>query len=64
MKHLFKYLSFLWVLLTPILVSAHPGHGLIGENHYHIPVNLSVLVAVVVVGIIAWGITGTVKNRK
>ncbi|MCW8825455.1 MAG: hypothetical protein OQK78_03425 [Gammaproteobacteria bacterium] len=64
MKKLLKGLSLIWISLAPVIASAHSGHGLMGEEHYHAPINLEILLALLVVGIVAIGLKLFIKSKK
>ncbi|MCW8888481.1 MAG: hypothetical protein OQK25_05415 [Gammaproteobacteria bacterium] len=64
MKKLLKGLTLIWISFTPVIASAHSGHGLMGEEHYHAPINLEILLALVVVGIVAIGLKHFIKSKK
>ncbi|NOR52130.1 MAG: hypothetical protein GQ470_05870 [Gammaproteobacteria bacterium] len=64
MKKLLQGLSLVWIFLIPVVSHAHEGHGLMGTEHYHAPIDLTILVGLAVVGLLAIGLKHIIKGRK
>ena len=64
MKKLLRGLSLVWISLMPVIANGHSGHGLMGEEHYHAPIDLGLLVALVVVVLLVIGLKSLFKSRK
>jgi len=56
MNSLRKYIVTIWILFTPVVAGAHEGHGLTGQEHYHVPIDLGVLIALTVVALLVVGL--------
>ena len=64
MKNLFQGLLFVWALVIPVMANAHSGHGLMGEEHYHAPIDLNVLIALAVVVLLVVGLKRLLNSKK
>lgn len=64
MKYLFQGLLFVWALIIPVMASADPGHGLMGNEHYYAPIDLDQLIALAVVVLLAVGLKRFLGSRK
>ena len=64
MKILFERLSLVWMFFIPVVANAHSGHGLMGEDHYHAPINLDVLIALAVVVLLVVALKRFLNNKK
>ena len=64
MKRLLQGLSLISIFLIPIVGYTHEGHGLMGTEHYHAPIDLKILVRLVVVGLLVIGLKHLIKGKK
>lgn len=64
MRKILNGLLLVWISLIPVFAHAHTGHGLIGEQHYHAPVEMELLLGLIVVGAIALVIKGLLGQKK
>lgn len=64
MKRLFESLTSVWIFFIPVVANAHSGHGLMGEEHYHAPINLEMLIGLVVIALLAIGLKRLLDRRK
>lgn len=64
MNKLLQGLSLVWILILPTIAVAHDGHGLIGDVHYHAPVNLELLGGLIIAGLIVVALKAFVTGRK
>ena len=64
MKSVVKYISMIWMLSIPVVASSHEGHGLIGEEHYHLPVDLDMLFGLILIGLLMLGLRHLLNTRK
>jgi hypothetical protein len=64
MKKLLQRLLPIGVSLIPVIANAHSGHGLVGEEHYHLPVELAVLGALIVAVLLVLGLKRFIDSSK
>lgn len=64
MKRLFERLSLAWIFFIPVVANAHSGHGLIGGEHYHAPIDLELLIALGVVVLLVVGLKRFLNSKK